>query len=142
MSGLYNMVFGVDELAGPLLVALNLAPKDVPRLRDVFVVKDPTAKADAPNVVILIYTRTGGGNRAHYDAPNADNMEGPWNSTMRTHPLYMCDMDDEFDSTYAKFYFKLPPELEEYRGKLFEIARPSPEERWKMSIEAMKGPTV
>ena len=60
MSGLYNLIFGVDP-AMPLVVSI-LRPDQakVPRLRDAWIdIREP-----APRLVI--YTRAGGGNRQDY----------------------------------------------------------------------------
>ena len=136
MSGLYNLVHGINHLAGPLLIALKLSPRVIPRFRDTYVTKDPQ---NPDEVVILVYTRTGGGNRPFYEAQNPDNLDGPWNSTLRENPHYLRDEDDQLDSTYAKFYFKLPDELVEFKAKLLEIAEPTPEEKWQATLDAISG---
>jgi len=92
---LYNMIHGVNPLAGLLMQALGLKPSDVPRFRDCY----------WNGKQICLYTRTGGGNREYYDEPNQDNKKGPWNSTLRAVAGYSHDEDDDFDSTYATFYF-------------------------------------
>lgn len=100
---LYNMMFGNNPLAGVTLNALNLTPNDVPRFRDAYF------EADEDRLVI--YTRTGGGNREYYGAPDGydnEDYEGPFNSDLEAHPNYLFDEDDDFDSTYAYFYFSIP----------------------------------
>ena len=101
---LYNMMFGNSPLAGITLNALNLTPNDVPRFRDAYF------EADEDRLVI--YTRTGGGNREYYGEPDGyygnEDYEGPFNSDLEAHPNYLRDEDDDFDSTYAYFYFSIP----------------------------------
>ena len=100
---LYNMMFGNSPLAGITLGALNLTPNDVPRFRDAYF------EADEDRLVI--YTRTGGGNREYYGAPDGydnEEYEGPFNLDLEAHPNYLFDEDDDFDSTYAYFYFSIP----------------------------------
>lgn len=108
---LYNMLFGTHPLASVLLCSLNLAGSAVPRVRDCM------PSDEAREIVIL--TRTGGGNRDFYDNPEQhkrahpdSGYEGPWNSDLRSHPCYLRDDDDDFDSTYARFYFSVPPAFE------------------------------
>lgn len=100
---LYNMMFGTNPLAGVALEALQLSPDDIPRFRDAYF--------DAEENHLVIYTRTGGGNREYYGGPdgydNAD-YEGPFNEDLEAHPNYLRDEDDDFDSTYAYFYFSIP----------------------------------
>lgn len=100
---LYNMMFGYNSLAGVTLSALNITRNDIPRFRDAYF--------DAEEDRLVIYTRTGGGNREYYGAPNGyDNEEyfGPFNEDLENHPDYLFDEDDDFDCTYAYFYFRVP----------------------------------
>ena len=92
---LYNQLFGTNPFAAELLVMLG--DPHVPRFRDCFI--------NEAGDRIVIFTRTGGGNREHYDAPLAEN-----NTCLRALPGYDRDKDDGFDSTYAYFYFKIPAE--------------------------------
>jgi hypothetical protein len=85
------MVFGVNQLAGPLLAMIQLDHRNVPRFRDCFLNKDGTE--------IIVYTRTGGGNREEYAEQNAE---------MTRRAGYLRDEDDSYDSTYAIFYFAVP----------------------------------
>lgn len=100
---LYNMLFGHNPLAGVALAALNLTPDNIPRFRDAYY--------DAEEDLLVVYTRTGGGNREYYDAPGSyygEDKTGPFNSDLEAHPAYLRDEDDDFDSTYAYFYFNVP----------------------------------
>lgn len=122
MSGLYNVLFGVNPLAGTLLAMLHASSRTLPRFRDCFLSDQDT---------IVIYTRTGGGNRAEYAREN---------ERLRRVPGFLHDDDDAFDSTYAKFHFAIP---EEHKGYLEEMVRlePSlivnPERRWRETIVAI-----
>ena len=122
---LYNMVFGYSQLAAPLLAALNIDPRNVPRFRDCFLNKDGSA--------IVIFTRTGGGNREEYAEQN---------DAMTRWPGYLSNHDDETDSTYAHFNFAVPEEIKDNvvtaiaNGHGVDIA-----ERWKQAFAALeKGP--
>ena len=110
--GLHNALFGVNPLANIYLGLLELPLREIPRFRDAYF--------DGEHIVI--FTRTGGGNREYYDEPNENNKEGPWNSTLRAHPLFLSEQDDDFDSTFAYFLFKLPNE--EMLAKLKEAIEP------------------
>ena len=112
---LYNLMFGYDELAPILLEMLGLTPADVPRFRDCYL----------HNNRIVVYTRTGGGNRDFYESEEKcranypesftgeDDPSGPWNEDLRSNPHYLDDRDNYMDSTYAYFFFSFPKEHEE-----------------------------
>lgn len=139
---LYNTLFGVNSAAPLMLATLGLTANDVPRFRDCYIDGDR----------IVIYTRTGGGNRDFYGSEEEcranypeyfDGKEaptGPWNSTLTENAYYLYDEDDDFDSTYACFYFKFP---EEYAADLKALVESSethkPSEKWKTLFEAMDG---
>lgn len=91
---LYNMLFGKNPDATTILAALNLTEGMIERFRDVWIQEDTNR--------IVIYTRTGGGNREYY-----------FNETLTQHPLYLYDEDDDFDSTYAYYYFAMPETQED-----------------------------
>src|SRR5262245_58021437 len=126
MSGLYNMVFGVNHAAAFLLDAAKIDHKKVPRFRDCFLYKDGKS--------IVVYTRTGGGNREDYVEENA---------AMTQWPGYIRDEDDSFDNTYALFHFKVPEDAKEICDKLKEIGMAvDPPERWKKMLAALRERTV
>ncbi len=144
---LYNMLFGTNKLSVPLMQLLQEAgPLDPPRYRDCWLEKER----------IVIYTRTGGGNRLYYESEEAcranypDYFEkdgvpadepprGPWNDHMRAHPLYVRDQDDSFDTTYAKWYFRFPDQHKEVLEKLAElVTTKQPEERFIEALGAIK----
>lgn len=122
MSGLYNTVFGYNDLAGPLLAAIQLDPADVPRFRDCFLNKDGTE--------IVVYTRTGGGNREAYAEQNA---------AMASRAGYLRDEDDKVDSTYALFFFAVP---EMFKEPCLKAAANGlgvdPAERWEEMLDMLK----
>ena len=102
---LYSMIFGVSPLAGIVLESLGLTPTDVPRFRDAYY--------DAELNRLVIYTRTGGGNRDYYDSEQSRRAEyGPYNDDLRDIVGFMFDEDDDFDCTYAYFYFAVPVAFE------------------------------
>jgi hypothetical protein len=122
MSGLYNVLFGVNPLAGTLLAMLHTSNSRIPRFRDCFLSDEET---------IIIYTRTGGGNRGEYAAEN---------EAMKQISGYLRDEDDTYDSTYAKFHYAIP---EEHKVFLDEVSRldkhlvVNPEKRWAEAIDAI-----
>lgn len=97
MSSLYNMLFGKNTATPVILAILGLKEQDVERFRNCSINESG----------ITIYTRTGGGNRKDYP-----------NEKLTSNPCYICDEDDDFDSTYATYYFNFPPELKDDTVKL------------------------
>lgn len=138
---LYNQLFGVNDHADLLLAVLGLRRVDVPRFRDCYLA--------GKNIVI--YTRTGGGNRDYYDSEEMcrsnfpeyfdgkTDPTGPWNSDLQANPYYSHDEDEEYDSTYASFYFRFP---EEYDAQLTELAEldnsTPPAEKWQSLFDALR----
>lgn len=131
-GNLYDIVHGANE-AGPYLVELLTAsarqPFKIGRYRDAFV------EAEGDGCLIRIHTRTGGGNREAYELENA---------SLQAHPWYVRDADDDFDPTYADFYFRPPidqidPAIVE---ALVSLAQPHVDmgARWQAAIDALKGP--
>lgn len=97
------MMFGVSPLAGLVLQALDLTPDAIPRFRDAYF--------NAEENRLVIYTRTGGGNREYYGGRGGydnEDYEGPFNEDLELHSNYLYDEDDDFDCTYAYFYFSIP----------------------------------
>jgi hypothetical protein len=146
---LYNLLFGINRFAPLLLSMIQVRPDEVPRFRDCYL--ERSGKGDEYEIVV--YTRTGGGNRAAYDSPqeHRDNCdyadckhEGPFNSGLRAKPTYRRDHDAEFDSTYALFYFGVPGTfLQTIVKDLAEAgAEGDPVGRWKDLIDKLdKGDT-
>jgi len=91
---LYNLLHGFDPNASLILDALGISPSQIERFRDASFTKDGDAH------VIDVLCRTGGGNRP--DFPNF---------ALTSHALYLRDVDDDHDSTYAHYYFRVPPRV-------------------------------
>ena len=121
MNGLYNLVHGENPFAAILLAVLGLRRGDVPRYRDCYWTGEH----------IAIHTRTGGGNRAGYE-------EG--NQSLCALPTYVRDADDDFDNTYATFYFTVPEKLVWVIPHL-QAQTATPGERWQSFIKKMNDPT-
>lgn len=119
---LYNMMCGTNPAAGRLLSAINLDPNSIPRFRDVWANNDLTE--------VTVHTRTGGGNREDYETEN---------DALCAHPLYLSDADDDFDSTYADFTFRLP---EEEKIKLLAEIADAVKDDPEKSAQVMKAVTT
>ena len=116
---LYNILFGRNPHSKLLLQLLDLTESDIGRFRDAFVSEGR----------IAIYTRLGGGNREYYQG-NINKLQ--------SHPNYLSDRDDDFDSTYATFFFSF---LEDYREILerMDSGKFNPDERWQKKLAEVKG---
>lgn len=138
---LYNMVHGTNPLAGVLMRMLDTTPDKVPRFRDCYF--------DGEHIVV--YTRTGGGNREYYESlesckenypeyfGTADEPSGPWNEDLRALSGFVRDEDDDYDCTYASFYFTVPEQFNHLLEKLKSMAQKETQsERWEASIERIK----
>lgn len=109
---MYNMLFGYNLLSPLLLKILDIKTEEIPRFRDAY--------WDGQNIVIL--TRTGGGNRDDYWVENA---------LMGQHFNFIRDEDDDFDCTYAKFYYELPKNFEYIRDWLNDRTSEEPKKKWE-----------
>lgn len=138
---LYNLLFGVNAAAPVLLAMLGIDAHSVPRFRDCYL-------SDGK---IAIHTRTGGGNRDYYEHldrcrqnfperfDGKDDPSGPWNSDLRKLPGFEYDEDDDFDSTYATFYYAVPEKFKHLVDKLPEGVDPA--KRWQDTFEKLKSAT-
>ena len=97
---LYNTLFGTNPAAKFLLASLEKGYDDFGRFRDAFY-----EQKDDGTGVIIVYTRCGGGNREDY--------EYVFNE-METHPQYLTNYDDDYDSTYAYIEFLAPDSVNEF----------------------------
>jgi hypothetical protein len=102
-----------------------------------------------------VYTRTGGGNRLYYDSEETcrqnypeyfndsviaeDLPSGPWNANLRLLPTYVSDEDDDYDCTFAKFYFNMPDKYIELISNL-EVQNKTSLERWTKVLEELQAP--
>jgi hypothetical protein len=117
---MYNLACGSNSIAPMLLQIINLPLENIPRYRDCYLTEDS----------VVVYTRTGGGNRAAFDGSNA---------MLQNHPLYIKDEDDNMDCTYAHFYFSFPPEYEKQLTELFASgATASPTDKWNLIFTQLK----
>ena len=109
---LYNMLHGMNaQLAVLLTPFLPMPVEEFPRFRDVFTSDedDPTGgEAD-----IFIYCRMGGGNSECWE-DNEPNCSCPACEAdlIEAYPECIERYDDDFDSTYCTFCFKVPSEWE------------------------------
>lgn len=143
---LYNLIHGHNPMAPLLLAVLGLKSGDVPRYRDCW--------WDGEHQRIAIHTRTGGGNRPFYDSEErcrdnypeyfpedkpADHPSGPWNRDLRALPTFVYDEDDDYDSTYATFYFTVPEPMQWVIPHLTAQDK-TPGERWQQFMDKMRDP--
>lgn len=123
---LYNALFGYNKFAHILLRILDLDVVDVPRFRDCYL--------NEAGDEIIIFTRTGGGNREEYAAQN---------EALRRRPGFIADADDTLDSTYAKFRYSIP---EQFVHVTTAIAAQDgvndPTEKFKTLLDKMQDPST
>ncbi len=136
---LYNMLHGYEPTANFVLSVLNIPPTEIPRFRDAYLTYLDETKSEP---VMVILTRTGGGNR---DAFENEILQ------LQQLPGYLDSTDDEFDSTFALFRYKLPehlqPEILEFlsehgppltlREKTNQATGPDQTRRQKRTTEAI-----
>jgi hypothetical protein len=140
--GMYNMLFGESSEADTLLSLLGLTREDFYRYRDCYLEDDK----------IAVYTRGGGGNRECFcnddwnekyeiEHGNVIGNDGHFpdcvvhkQRALRLHPNYLCDEDDDYDCTYATFYFSVP------EGTSIEgiESEPDRDEVWNNFLEVLK----
>jgi hypothetical protein len=140
----YNMIHGVNPLSGVLLKMLDTTTGAIPRFRDCYF--------DGEHIVI--YTRTGGGNRDFYESEQScranypenftgtDDPSGPWNEDLRCLPGFVRDADDDYDCTYASFFFAVPEQFNLLLDKLRSMAQKETQsERWEAALDRIKTAT-
>lgn len=118
---LYNMLFGKNPFHKILLQALDISEGDVPRFRDCYLTEDGSK--------IAVYTRTGGGNRPDYETENSwmQNVFG-----------FISDCDDDFDCTYATFFYEIPEAFKPMIETLQNMgAEDNPQEKFQQLIADM-----
>ncbi len=118
---LYNNLFGFSPEAGLLLTILNIDMNTIPRFRDCYF--------DVEKNAIVIHTRTGGGNREDYVKEN---------QSLAQHDCYKYDCDDDFDSTYANFYFSIPEGFEGLKEAFNGRKNLTPGEKWALLLAGEK----
>lgn len=146
------MLHGVNPFS-PLLIALaGVRMEEIPRFRDTYLFEVSPGEHG-----VAIHTRTGGGNRkcycdeyggwhreqGHAEALAYREQHGhfpdcyPWmNAGLVKKPTYLRDEDDDFDSTYATFFFCVP---EKFRPLLADLVAlggqtTTPQESWRRII--------
>ncbi len=133
--GLYDIVMGDGGQGerGAVLLSVLGAPY-VARYRDAWV-----EKGEDGEPVIAVYTRQGGGNRECYcDDDPCSCLSPASNAALAAHPAYIRDADDDFDATYATFYFSVPDDAGQDVRDLLAAAAGDPvdmSERWRLAIE-------
>jgi hypothetical protein len=123
---LYNALFGTNKFSHVLLRMIDVSPLDVPRFRDCYL--------NEAGDEIVIFTRTGGGNRQEYEAQN---------EALRRLPNYIADEDDTLDVTYAKFRYSVP---EQYKAATQAIKAQGgvddPTAKFKALLDKMSDPNT
>jgi len=129
---MYNILFGRNPHAKLILATLGLTEKDIGRFRDAFVSEGK----------IAIYTRLGGNNRQCWCANEEEHQQGWCGETyvkrLQSHPNYLYDEDDDFDNTYATFYFSLPPKYEAILREMDQGVF-DPDKRWQEKLTEIEG---
>ncbi len=125
---LYNMLFGNNQHT-PLLKAMLELDTVWPtgRYRDIYIEDEH----------IVLHTRNGGGNRECYCASEDHYCLVEVNTNLTKHPNYIYDEDDEFDCTYANFYFTVPDKFKEIVAAMKNNDQ-TPAEKWKELLERLE----
>lgn len=96
---LYNLVNGMNVACVTIMPMLGRKMNEYPRFRDCFVTEEGN---------IAIYTRVGGGNR------NCGYGE----EALYEDKNFLKTYDDDFDTTYGTYEFKVPEEWKEDFDKI------------------------
>ena len=161
---MYNLLFGENLASDTILSTLNLTRRDVGRFRDCFIVEDKIAvytrngggNRDCWHEDNPQFGYDECENRAFQEEvkketltyyqclkPCSDACACPGcviSYRLPKHPLYVSDIDDDFDSTYATIFFNFPPEFAEDLNQLGskELRGWSPSQRWLNKIESIR----
>lgn len=111
--------FDFDNFKDLLLKISGFEKDDIPRFRGIRLIKEDG------NILLEIETRTGGNNRADYKYGNA---------AMRKNQFYEYDFDDDFDSTYAYFVYKINPDFMELAERIYNSQYSSYQEWLKLNL--------
>ena len=132
MSGLYNIIFGTNPLAGILLNIFGIDISICGRFRDFYLYKPGD-----DDMCALLVTRNGGPNRNEFNGENLilSKIRG-----------YIFDEDAPIDNTYALFYYKIPKESAKPLGEILKehptlLVTKSFDERWEDMLDSMRGGT-
>ncbi len=135
------MLFGKNPNSEILKSMLELGTKyRIGRFRDIYI------KDDEGELIIILYTRNGGGNRDCWEYEGCDYAKDIHDEEcmisiiekLQQHPYYIRDYDDDFDRTYAYFEFKIPDEYKELAKLLAGEAEPTVTEKFNTLINEMK----
>lgn len=129
---MYNLLFGQNPASNIIVATLGLTQGDFRRFRDAFISEGK----------IAVYTRLGGGNRECYCETEEEHAQSYCYQgvieRLQSHPQYLNDEDDDFDSTYATFWFSFPEKYSELL-QLLDGNKPfDPDENWKEKLETIK----
>ncbi len=120
---MYNMMHGTNPHAALLLAMLGFSnpSEQIPRLRDCYVDDDGH---------IVVFTRTGGGNRPDYAEQNA---------TLEARTGFLRTEDWATDTTFAKWVYAAPEGSEKLVRQLADTgARSDPTEKFEALIADMQ----
>lgn len=131
---LYNLIVGNNGQydRGQILLAILDNPNPG-RFRDAWV-----ERGEDGEPVIAIYTRNGGGNRECYcgdDEPGT--CTGCVGEAFAAHPLHIRNADDDFDRTYATYYFAAPAEHREFLAQMAQDPV-NMSEQWQKFINGLQ----
>lgn len=125
---LYNTLFGVNSLTPILLQIAGIDMSEIARFRDCYIKEGD----------VIIYTRTGGGNRECYSSNDEhSDCYHTFNDKLTEKPNFVTDYDDDFDSTYAYFVFAPLAQYKDLAISL-ESNEPGVGEKFSDLIEKMK----
>ena len=118
---LYNALFGVNKMAPMLAAFVGVDMNEIPRFRDAWLSED--------GETVVIYTRTGGGNRESYE---------PENDNLASKEAYAFDRDDDFDCTYAEFHFRVPEKFLVITKEMASANQRDPKQQWSDLFSALE----
>jgi len=126
------MVCGNNPLFGLYARIIETAEKlpPIPRFRDMY------TREHGGTVQIVLYTRTGGGNRPEYHGEN---------EAITRHALYVENFDDDFDTTFAHWVFTCPPAFENRMLAMHKIFSKhpkgmTPRQKFKLAMGEAEAP--
>ena len=130
--GLYNMLFGVNPDTPAILRILGWTTQDIPRFRNACLTKKDG------NPVIAVYTRMGSPNRECWEGEKEIGCTCPAcraEAMLEGHTLYLANEDDDFDPTYATYYFRAPEDADLSRLDIKDL---SGKEKWNVLFQEME----
>lgn len=140
---LYNAIFGGQDSAA--VVVKILEETHTEPVKGFVRSRAGMVEAEDGKPVLRLHTRSGGGNRECYCDDYGEGEDGHddacialGNDWLTEHPWHSHNEDDDFDMTYADFYFKVPADYEHF--DLLEAAvtpHVDMSERWQAAIDAL-----